>query len=103
MTPQYSTLGFKWLFVYLCATTILRPFLFVVTLWVLEAARAAVPPPSRGCSINAYKTIKLLQYIIVFSTSKAQKQGEAAGVRLGPSVGQRSGQIWSRLLKNGQI
>ena len=30
---------FKWL----CAATILRPFLFAVTLRVLEAARAAVP------------------------------------------------------------
>ena len=40
-----------------CAATILRPFLFAVTLRVLEAARAAVPPPSRGCSINAYKTL----------------------------------------------
>ena len=82
--------------------TILRPFLFVVTLRVLEAASAAVPPPSRGCSINAYKTLYLLQYI-VFSASKAQKPGEAGGVRLGPGVGQHSGHIWSRLLKKGQI
>ena len=50
-----------------CATKILRPFLFVVTLRVFKAARAAVPPPARGCSINAYKTLYLLQYIIVFS------------------------------------
>ena len=83
--------------------TILRPFLFAVTLWVLEAARAAVPPPSRGCSINAYKTLYLLQYIIVFSASKAQKQGEAGRVWLGLGVGQHSGQIWSLLLKSGQI
>ena len=87
MPPQSSTLCFKWLFVYLCAITILRPFLFAVTLRVLEAARAAVPPPSRGCSINAYKTLYLLQYIIVFSESKAQKPGEAGGVRPGHGVG----------------
>ena len=29
-----------------CAATILRPFLFVVTLQVFLAARAAVPPPA---------------------------------------------------------
>ena len=65
--------SFKWLF----ASIILRPFLFVVTLLVLEAARAAVPSTSRDCSINAYKTLQLLRYIIVFSASKAQKPGEA--------------------------
>ena len=81
----------------------LEAFLFVVTLRVLEAARAAVPPPSRGCSINAYKTLYLLQYIIVFYASKAQKPGEAGGVRQGLGVGPCSGQIWSQLLRNGQI
>ena len=101
--PQSSTLCFKWLFIYLCAAIILRPFLFAVTLRVLEAARAAVLPPSCGCSINAYKTLYLLQYIIVFSASKAQKQGEAGRVWLGLGVGQHSGQIWSLLLKSGQI
>ena len=69
----------------------------VVTLRVLEAARAAVPPPSRGCFINAYKTLYLLQYIVVFPASKAQKPGEAGGVRLGLGVRQHSGQIWSLL------
>ena len=28
-----------------------------------------MPPPARGCSINEYKTLNLLQYIIVFSSS----------------------------------
>ena len=102
-SPQYSTLCFKWLFVYLCAATILRPFLFAVTLRILEAARAAVPPPSRGRSINAYKILYLLQYVIVFSASKAQKPCEASGVLQGPCIGPHSGQIWSLLLKNGQI
>ena len=58
-----------------------------------------VPPPARGCSINAYKTLYLLQYIIVFSASKAQRPGEAGGVRPGLGVGPRSGQIGSLLLK----
>ena len=59
-----------------CAVIILRPFLFDVTLQVFKAARAAVPPPARGCSMNAFKTLYvLLQYIIVFSAFKAQKPG----------------------------
>ena len=81
--PPFALNGY----LFTCAATILRPFLFVVTLRVLEAARAAVPPPARGCYINAYKTLYLLQYIIVFSASKAQKSGEAGGVRLGFGVG----------------
>ena len=52
-------------------------------------------------------SLYLLQYIIVFSAYKAQKPGEAGGVRpgLGVRVGPpaRGGQIWSRLLKNGQV
>ena len=129
-----------------------------------------MPPPDRGCSINSYKTLYLLQYIIsrvvfldeyfinpklahlvhnifwslgfklekwcykvhrsmiyVFRLyfadhriiicckhavlpqvlfqliSKAHKPGEAGGVRQSLGVGPHSGQIWSRLLKNGQI
>ena len=64
-----------------CAAIILKPFLFVVTLQVFEAARAAVPPSGRGCSLNAYKTLYLLQYIIVLSASKAQEPDDACGVR----------------------
>ena len=43
--------------------------MFVVTLQFFEAARAAVQPPASGCSINAYKTLYLLLYIILFSAS----------------------------------
>ena len=42
-----------------------------------------------------------MQYVIVFSASKAQKPDEAGGVWKGLRVGQRIGQIWSKLLKNG--
>ena len=80
-----------------CAATILRPFLFVVTLRFFKAAHAAVPPPARGCSINAYKTLYLLQYIIVFSASKDQKPGEACGVLQGLGVGPGAAQ-WSNLV-----
>ena len=52
-----------------CSATVLRPFLFVLTQQFFKTARAALPPPARGCSINAYKTLYLLQYIILFYTA----------------------------------
>ena len=39
-----------------------------------------------------------LQFLLLIA-SKAQKPGEAGGVRQGLGVGQCTGQIWSRLLK----
>ena len=58
----------------------------------------AVPQMHTGHYIRC----SILHMIIVFSASKAQKSGEAGGVRPGLGVGPRSGQIWSRLLINGQ-
>ena len=51
-------------------------------------------PLSGNTDAFHFKPVAMLQYIIVFSASKAQKPGKAGGVRPGLGVGPRSGQFW---------